>query len=384
MSNLVLASELTVAAGAGLGTLYLGLKSRRSVTPPKPTFLTDESQNLLRLQSLYGYNPHSLVSVSETDCSWFDFSTQSCAAYSEHGKIRLVAGDIITSENNLREATTKFIAEATKRKQIAAFLPVTEKFARVVVSKGIAAVKIGASPYFDLQSWNPRGNRAKHLRANLNQGRRAGISVAQISNIGESLRAEVEELCKSWQTNCRAAVKFGWLFDLSPFRLAEYKRFFAARNSEGKLVGLLAASPIPARAGWYLEDIVRHANAPNGTTDLLVCTALNTFAAEGAKLATLGTVPLAPDGEDTISTAGNFFAKQALKFTRSYLQTIYGFEGLRRFKARFVPSWWESEYVIAPKSLFITPRVANAFFQVVLPNGLLNLAKRQIIQIILK
>lgn len=383
MPYLTLASELTLFAGASLSTLYWSLRSLWKANLPS-LFKADESGELLRLQSVCGYNPHSLVAVSKTDRAWFDFSTQSCAAYSEHGKIWLVAGDIIAAENNLREATEKFIAAADEQKRIAAFLPVTEKFARAVVSERLKAVKIGAAPYFDLPNWNPKGNKAKHLRANLNQGRRAGISVEKVSDTGETFKAEAEELCKSWQTNCRAAVKFGWLFDLSPFRLAERKRFFAARNKQGKLVGLLAASPIPARDGWYLEDVLRLSDAPNGTTDLLIYEALKTFAAEGAKIATLGTVPLAADGEDTLSTGGNFFARHALKFSRSHLQMIYGFEGLRRFKARFVPSWWESEYAVTSQGAFVAPRVAKAFFQAILPNGLFDLAKRQIIQTVKK
>lgn len=384
MPNFVLASELTLAAGAGFSTLYLSLKNLRTANLPAPLYTEVESLELLRLQSLYGYNAHSLVAVAETDRAWFDFSTQSCAAYSQHGKVRLVAGDIIASESNLAEAAAKFIAAAENQNKIPVFMPATEQFARAVVSDRMKAIKIGAAPYFDLQNWNPRGNKAKHLRAQLNQGKRAGISVEKIVNIGESLRAEIEELCQSWQTNCRAAVKFGWLFGLSPMRFAEHKRFFAARSAEGQLIGLLAASPIPAREGWYLEDVLRHADAPNGTTDMLVYEALTTFAAEGAKLATLGTVPLAADGEDTISTSGSFLTKRALKFSCTHLQSLYGFEGLRRFKARFVPSWWESEYVVAPKCLFITPRVANAFSKAILPDGLFDLAKRQIAQAVSK
>lgn len=383
MSNLVIASELTLFAGASFSTLYLGLRSLWKANSPS-VFKRDETGELLRLQSTCGYNPHSLVAVSKTDRAWFDFPTQSCAAYSEHGKIWLVAGDIIAAENNLRAATEKFIAAANEQKRIVAFLPATERFARAVASKRLKAVKIGASPYFDLANWNPKGNRAKHLRANLNQGRRAGISVSKVFEIGEYFKTEVEELCKSWQTKCRAAVKFGWLFDLSPFRLAECKRFFAARNAAGKLVGLLAASPIPARDGWYLEDVLRRADAPNGTTDLLIYEALRTFAAEGAKVATLGTVPLADDGEDTLSTGGNLIGRKLLKFSRLFLQSIYGFEGLRRFKVRFVPSWWESEYVIVPHGMFVSPQVANAFLQAILPDGIFNLARRQIIRAILK
>lgn len=383
MLSLTLTSELTLFAGASFSTLYLSLKSLRKVKQ-LPSFVKDDDWQQLRLQSLYGYNPHSLVSIAETNRTWFDSATQSCAVYSEHGKIWLVAGDIIAKEENLREAAEKFIASAHKRKKIAAFMPTTEKFARAVISNRVKAVKIGASPYFDLPNWNPKGNKAKHLRANLNQGRRAGISVTKISDIGESFQAEVSELCESWLTNCRAAVKFGWLFDLSPFLLAERKRFFAARDGNGKLFGLLAASPIPARDGWYLEDVLRRADAPNGTTDLPVYEALKTFAAEGAKIATLGTVPLASDGADTLSSDGNFFTKQTLKFSRSSLKTIYGFEGLHRFKSRFVPSWWESEYAVAPPGMFVSPQVAGAFLRAILPNGLFDLAKKQIVRAVFK
>lgn len=62
MADLVLASELTLFLGAGFSTLYLSLKNRR--TANQTTILNrDESGELLRLQSFYGYNPHSLVSV---------------------------------------------------------------------------------------------------------------------------------------------------------------------------------------------------------------------------------------------------------------------------------------------------------------------------------
>lgn len=378
MINIALASELTFFVGAGFSTLYLSLKNWRAKNFQLPA-TANETARLLNLQSLHGYNPHSLVSISGTNRAWFDFATQSCAAYSEHGKVWLAAGDIMAADKNLREAAEKFLA-AEKQNCIAAFMPATERFARAAVSEKVKAIKIGASPYFDLQNWNPRGNKAKHLRANLNQGKRSGISVVEVSKINEPFEAEVEQLCQSWlKTRC-AAVKFGWLFDLSPFQLAEYKRFFTARDVNGKLTGLLAASPIPAREGWYLEDVLRSSDAPNGTTDLLICEAFRTFATEGAKLATLGTVPLASDGEDTLSTNRNFLTNQTLKFSRSHFNALYRFEGLRRFKARFVPNWWESEYVLAPQGIFVAPKIANAFRHVILPDGLLNLAKRQIVR----
>ena len=144
------------------------------------------------------------------------------------------------------------------------------------------------------------------------------------------------------------------------------------------LVGLLAASPIPAREGWYLEDVLRSAGAPNGTSDLLVFETLKMLAEQGAKLATLGTVPLSEYGKNDISAGNNLLVEKALDFSRTHLKALYNFNGLACFKSKFVPCWWESEYVIVSKGHLIPPRVANAVFNVIIPGGLL-----QILQILL-
>ena len=46
-------------------------------------------------------------------------------------------------------------------------------------------------------------------------------------------------------------------------------------------VGFLIASPIPRRDGWLIEQIVRGREAPNGTTELLLDTAIRALAGDG-------------------------------------------------------------------------------------------------------
>lgn len=59
-------------------------------------------------------------------------------------------------------------------------------------------------------------------------------------------------------------------------------------------------------------------------------------------------------------------------------ERFYNFEGLRRFKSKFVPSWWESEYVLVPRGVTVSPRVAYALVRAVLPGGVAQLITRQI------
>lgn len=365
-------------AGAGLSTYYLRREMKRSVNMPS-FFPADKIENLLHLQSLYGYNEHSLVSISDKNKSWFDFETQSGISYTEHGKIRMVAGETLASEENIGNATHKFIETAKRDKKLVAFLPTTEKFAKTFITNDFKALKIGASPYFDLQTWNPRGNKAKKMRAGTNQAKRAGVTIEKADPRGKKFFAEVSRLCENWSGSRRAGMQLGWLLDLAPLRDAERKKFFAARDSAGKMVGLLVASPIPAREGWYLEDVLRFADAPRGMADLLVYETLKMLAKDGAKLATLGTVPLADDGNDSFANQKSFFEAKAINLSHRHLNSFYNFDGLRRFKAKFVPSWWESEYVLIPKGFCASPRVANAFIHAILPKNFIKTAVRRFI-----
>jgi phosphatidylglycerol lysyltransferase len=135
-------------------------------------------------------------------------------------------------------------------------------------------------------------------------------------------------------------------------------------------MGILAASPIPAREGWYLEDVIRGNEAPDGTSDILVFEALKALAAQGAKIATLGTVPLSTRGGEGISCGHNRAVEAILDISRKQLKALYNFDGLGHFKSKFVPTWWENEYVVVTKGHLLPPRVANALFNIAIPGGL--------------
>lgn len=369
MSIILEVSEIILFASAGISPFYflwrkLNFTNRIDFLPP------DDSENALRLQKIHGYNEHSLVGITGEKSFWLDQKKQSAISYNERGKIWIVAGEPLAVEKDLLRVMQEFLDYARTKKKIVAFLPITERFARLIDSTDFNIVKIGASPYFDLQNWNPRGNKAKHLRVALNHSKRAGISVSEVSEITEEFRCETSKLSQDWLNSRRARIKFGWLFALGIFDKSDCKKFFAARNQSGKLVGILAASPIPARDGWYLEDVLRANDAPQGTADLLIFETLKILASQGAKLATLGTVPLSDKGLDYLQSDNNRFVKNSLKFSRKNFNSIYNFEGLQRFKSKFVPTWWESEYAVCHHKWFSILRIVCALFYVIIPGGL--------------
>lgn len=372
MLHIALAAEAVTFAGAGLSTLYFGWlrKQRRrslSVVPHA------ESPQVAELRSRFGYNEHSLIGSSLDPEVWLCPRGRGAVAYTVSGSVWMVAGEPLASEADLGSVARGFLAEAHRDRKTVAFLPATERFARAVSDADFRIIKIGASPYFDLTKWNPRGNAAKHLRAGVNRGLRSGLSVAEVTDLTLEFRTEVNALMREWGATRRAGVRFGWLFESIPFDKADEKRYFAGRDRVGTLVGVIAASAIPARGGWYLEDIFRKSDAPDGTSDLLVFDTLRILARSGAKLATLGTVPLSSRGGNAISRGRNGLVERGIDISRAKLGALYNFDGLGQFKAKFVPCWWENEYIVVSRGRLMTPpRVANALFELAVPGGLLS------------
>ena len=369
------------AGGASYGARFMKARVATAMAGRARRPVPDPTGELLRLQTLYGYNAHSLVSIAPGALLWSSPEIDGAIIYGEFGQVWLAAGDPLAPPEEAPSLARQFTAFAKRKGRIAAFVPASAAFVRAVTPDGFSAVKVGASPYFDLKSWNPRGDRAKHIRAGVNQAHRAGVKVELIDEVSELLRKEAAELCISWLGSRRAAATFGWLVALDPFLHYEYKKYFAARIN-GKLVGFLAASPIPARKGWYLEDVLREPGAPPGTADLLVVEALNTLKAEGALLATLGTAPLATDGPDDVPKGDHRMVERGMRLASRRLASFYNFEGLRRFKGKFAPSWWESEYALGRRGVTIPPRVAHAILRAIVPGGVPQLLTRQALRVI--
>ena len=371
---------LAAGGGASYGARYVKLKVQRVRGGARRTRVLDPTDDLLRLQTLYGYNAHSLVSIAPGAATWSMPGIDGAIVYGEFGRVWLAAGDPLAHADDIKPLVIGFMADASRAKRIAAFVPATDRFASEAIKLGLTAIKIGAAPYFDLPKWQPRGNSAKHMRAGINKALRAGVHMEMVEKFDSAFRREIADLCLQWLKSRRAAASFGWLLALDPFASADRKKLFVARDGNERLVGLLAASPIPARHGWYLEDVLRAPDAPTGTADLLVTEALRHLKESGAVLATLGTAPLANDGNDDISTHDHPVIERALRSASRPLRTFYNFEGLRRFKAKFVPSWWESEYALVQHGVLVPSRVAHALLRAIVPGGLKQFLARQTIR----
>src|SRR5229473_1429958 len=200
---------LAAGGSATAGARYMKVRIDAALTARRRSRLPDPTGELLRLQTLYGYNPHSLVSIAPGAMLWSTPEIDGAIIYGEFGRVWLAAGDPLAPLADMAELARQFAALAKRKNRMVAFVPTTSEFAHAVAPRDFVAVKCGASPYFDLQNWNPRGDCAKKMRAGVNQARRAGVTVEMISEgVDESLKKETAELCMHWLDTHRAATTF--------------------------------------------------------------------------------------------------------------------------------------------------------------------------------
>lgn len=356
-----------VAAMGGAATLTaLWMRPRKGASAVDDDVRIEPVHTLLPDFHEHAWSPHALISVRQPLKAWRRGALPGGIAYSVYGRTWLAASDPIAPVTTQQSLMRLFADDAEAHGAMAVFAPMTERGASIAERAGLHIIKIGASPYFDLPHWDPRGDIAKHLRSSVNRARRAGLVVQRVETLHQD--RDCAHLCQQWLASRPAGKAFGWLFALHPHHQAATKRFFVARDGQGRMAGLLAASPIPARNGWYLEDVIRDPAAPQGVCDLLVFEALCALREQGAATATLGTALFAQDGAD-VSAARHHWprTRPALQMARRQLCGFYNFDGLRNFKNKFVPTRWEGEYAAASrKTAFTAPRAITAIARAVL------------------
>jgi phosphatidylglycerol lysyltransferase len=168
---------------------------------------------------------------------------------------------------------------------------------------------------------------------------------------GRPLRAEIDAVAAAWLAR-RHLEPMRFLVTLDLWREPAAHRYFVACRHQ-RVVGFLSLVPIPARAGWLFQHLLRSADAPNGTSELLVDRAMRALDEEGATLATLGLCPLSANparspARNPASPGDPGALPGWLRLAASLGRGLYDFRGLRAFKERLHPGIWRDAWLLIP------------------------------------
>jgi phosphatidylglycerol lysyltransferase len=308
--------------------------------PSDAADLAGARTRVLGLLRRHGWNATSFQILEDGFSYWFE-GDEACVAYVDTGRAWVAAGAPVAAEDRLSNVARRFVASASNAGRAACFFATEQRF---IGTEGFEHLLIGEQPVWDPQRWPHTLQSTPSLREQLRRARAKGVRVSgaaaeEYIGVDAPLRRSIEGLIATWQ-GTKALPPMGFLVRVDPFEFAGERRLFVARVGEGeqgRVVGFAALVPVYARQGWFLEDLIRAPNAPNGTTELLVDRAMQEAAALGSQYLTLGLSPLAGD------------VPLSLHLARRYAAPLYDFGGLRAFKAKFRPDRWSPIYLSYPR-----------------------------------
>ena len=290
---------------------------------------------VLALVQRHGWNATAFQTL-ESGYRYFFHGDDACVAYVDTGRAWIAAGAPIAGSDALGATARAFIAAARARGRRSAFVA-TERRLQLAAAPDLRSIRIGEQPVWDPSQWSTILAGRRSLREQLRRARAKGVRVRLVTaaelTAGPTHDALVR-LCERWLAE-RGLAPLHFLVRVEPYSFARERRCFVA-ECKGRVVGFAGVVPVPARGGWFLEDLVRERDAPNGTTELLVDATMRGAASAGSRWLTLGTVPL----------SGEIAAP--LRVARCALGRFYNFAGLRAFRAKLGPCEWTPIYLAHP------------------------------------
>lgn len=304
-----------------------------------------ERARVLELLRRHGDGPTGFQALEPGFSYWFDTEVDAVIAYADAPGHRVVAGQPIAPKAERVAVCRRFLAASPR----VIFFGVEAEFVAALAAAGVPhdALQIAEQPDWDPAGYHTDGPSRRSLRSQVNRARNKGVRVRRVSpeelaRAPGSLRAEIEAVLDRWRDSRRMSM-MRFMVDLAPFGFPEERRYYVAEQGDLP-VGFLAAVPIYQRDGWFFEDVIRVPEAPNGTAELLIHTALSDARAAGDAFVTLGMAPLA--GVET-GPGPHRLLRRGLVVCRDRLGSLYSFAGVRRFKARFRPDAWTPQYLVA-------------------------------------
>jgi len=291
------------------------------------SLLVTERDRVLELVARHGWNATAFQTL-ESGYRYFFHGSEACVAYVDTGGAWVAAGAPIAHTNELGQAVSAFVQAARTAGKRCCFFA-TEERLHASTGEALRSLNIGEQPTWDPQAWPESLAQHRSLREQLRRARAKRVQVRLLSGTELEQGKTHEQLARIAERwlSARVMAPMGFLVRLEPFTFPAERRCFVA-EVDGRVVAFAGVIPVPARGGWFLEDIVRDTSTPNGTSELLVDAVMRWARAAGCTWLTFGLAPL----------AGKL--PEWLRFVRRTTSAFYDFEGLHAYKAKFRPSAW--------------------------------------------
>lgn len=295
----------------------------------------------------WGWNGTSYQILNPGFTFWLDSEHDAAAGYVERYRVRVVGGAPICADDRFDAVVQSFESDAAAAGCGVAYFGAEQRIADLARTDARRVTfPIGAQPVWTPSSLVREFETHASLRAQLSRARNKRVTTRTVEKIDPALAAALRSCLDEWMSR-RGLPPLHFLIETETLENLVDRRVVIAECA-GRIVGFLLATPIPARSGWLIEQLVRCSAAPNGTVEALLHHAARMLDDQGAVMLTLGLAPLARRGAPIVNRSPSW-TRAFLAALRSHGRRFYNFEGLEQFKSKFAGSSWDPVYLsLAP------------------------------------
>jgi len=320
--------------------------------PARPEPGVASSEDLCRARKIIGGCSQALANAALSGDKRLLFSAAGDAflMYQINGRSWVVLGDPVGERAGQEELVWRFRELSDHHGGWTVFYQISAEQLPLYIDLGLAVMKLGEEARVRLTDFSLEGSARAELRTQRRRAERDGASFQVLSPEQlPSLLPKLRAISDSWLEEKAVAEK---CFSVGAFDESYICQFPIA-------VVICASEPVAFASLWVsgngeeiAVDLMRFgADAPRGAMDFLFVELMLWGRAQGHRWLNLGMAPLAGLERHPLAPAwhrvGNFVFR--------YGEHFYNFDGLRRYKAKFNPTW-ESKYLASPGGLAL-PRV---------------------------
>jgi phosphatidylglycerol lysyltransferase len=229
---------------------------------------------------------------------------------------------------------------------------VPEESLPIYQEAGKNSLFLGQEGVIDLETFTLEGRDRKTLRHSANKVTESGYRTTIISPpIKDGTLQKIKSVSDEWLLNTgRKEI----IFSQGMFAWDELKQqtLITVESPEEKIVAFLNVIPDYAPGEGTYDLLRKTDDAPNGTAEFLLVRLCEYFRSIGYRYVNLGFAPMS--GIDDPRT----FPEKSMQFAYEKLGSFSHYKGLREFKERFFPEWF-NKYLVYENDydLIQVPRV---------------------------
>lgn len=328
-------------------------------------------QHARTLLNLYSQNPAAYLTLEEDKTLFFGEKVDGVIPYGVVRDVIVMNGDPVCAPEDFPILLEEFKQFCHKTAHKLFILNATDAFIEEYKRQGFGYVKCGEEARFNLQEYEISGKKGQKMRMNINHAKKAGVTVEEykiLEKKNPEIEKELNRISEEWLEGKKTSLL---QFVLGTVGLDNPmdKRYFYARNKDGKIVAFIVFVPFMGLDG-YMADVTRHGkDAPGGVMEYIIYEAFQVFKEEGIKYGSLGIAPLAGLNEKSDN-----LVERLLCFVYNHLNQCYGFKDLYRAKKNYSPNEWLPSYYVYSPSV-PTPEMFYAIVSIQNPSGMMDYVK---------